>query len=35
MDNMMQSSILTSNMFAYYIGMSEGAVTFGGVDKKY
>ena len=28
-------SILTSNMFAYYIGMSEGAVTFGGVDKKY
>jgi hypothetical protein len=35
MDNMMQSSILSNAIFAYYIGMSEGAVTFGGIDKKY
>ena len=35
MDNMMTSSILTNNLFAYYIGMNQGAVTFGGVDKKY
>ena len=35
MDNMMKSSILTNNLFAYYIGMNQGAVTFGGVDKKY
>jgi hypothetical protein len=35
MDNMMSSKILTNNVFAYYIGMNQGAVTFGGVDKKY
>ena len=35
MDNMMASKILTNNVFAYYIGMNQGAVTFGGVDKKY
>jgi hypothetical protein len=35
MDNMMKSNILKNNLFAYYIGMNQGAVTFGGVDKKY
>ena len=32
---MIKSSILKNNLFAYYIGMNQGAVTFGGIDKKY
>ena len=34
-DNMMQKKTLQNNVFAYYIGHDSGAVTFGGVDKKY
>eukprot|EP00943_MAST-04B_sp_MAST-4B-sp1_P000230 g230.t1 len=34
-DNMMKKKTLQNNVFAYYIGKSSGAVTFGGVDKKF
>tara|TARA_A100001015_G_scaffold311507_1_gene414891 strand:- start:1654 stop:3396 length:1743 start_codon:yes stop_codon:yes gene_type:complete len=34
-DNMMKKKTLQNNVFAYYIGQSSGAVTFGGVDKKF
>jgi hypothetical protein len=36
-DNIMNKSppILDNNVFSYYIGLSGGAVTFGGVDKQF
>eukprot|EP00941_MAST-03F_sp_MAST-3F-sp1_P005790 g5790.t1 len=34
-DNIMKQHLVEHNVFAYYLGINGGAVTFGGVDPKY
>ena len=35
MDSLMREGVLDSNVFSYYVGKGEGAITFGGVNADY